>query len=185
METEKQNSEQTENTEEQSGVEEKQPQVIEEQLEVEAVEEVVEEQPEVTKNEEEQPVAIVEKAPKVVEKVSEEQTDFVTYKDFSKFDLRIAKILEAQRVPKSEKLIKLQINLGEALGERQIVAGIGKQYEPEELVGRKIVVVANLKPAKLMGLESKGMLLAASDEGQTHLALLGVDPLTPVGTKVS
>lgn len=81
--------------------------------------------------------------------------------DFKKVDLRVAKVLAAERVPKSEKLIKLKISIGTE--ERQIVAGIAQHYKPDELVGRKIIVVANLQPAKLMGNESNGMLLAASD----------------------
>ncbi len=84
----------------------------------------------------------------------------VTFEDVMKLDLRVATVLAAERVKKSEKLLKLQIRIGNL--ERQIVAGVGKQYEPEELIGRQIVVVANLKPAKLMGNESQGMLLAAN-----------------------
>ncbi|TAJ25150.1 MAG: methionine--tRNA ligase subunit beta, partial [Nitrospirae bacterium] len=75
---------------------------------------------------------------------------------------KVAKVLSAERVPKSEKLLKLQVDLGSE--QRQIVAGIGKKYEPEKLVGKKIVIVANLKPAKLMGIESQGMVLAAGDK---------------------
>ena len=86
-----------------------------------------------------------------------------TYDDFKKIDLRVAKILEAERVEGSEKLIKLRLNVGE-LGERQIVAGIGTVYEPQILVGKQIVIVANLEPRKLMGHESQGMLLAANDD---------------------
>jgi methionyl-tRNA synthetase len=84
----------------------------------------------------------------------------VTIDDVMKLDLRIATVLAAERVKKSDKLLKLQIRVGNL--QRQIVAGVGKQYEPEQLVGCKIVVVANLKPAKLMGEESQGMLLAAN-----------------------
>lgn len=84
----------------------------------------------------------------------------ITFDDVMKLDLRVATVLAAERVKKSEKLLKLQIRIGDL--DRQIVAGVGKQYEPEELVGRRIVVVANLKPAKLMGQESQGMLLAAN-----------------------
>ncbi len=77
-------------------------------------------------------------------------------------ELRVAKVLEAERVPKSEKLLKLQVDIG---GERrQIVAGIAQHHRPEDLVGTMVVVVANLAPAKLMGQESRGMLLAASDQ---------------------
>jgi methionyl-tRNA synthetase len=91
----------------------------------------------------------------------------IDYEDFVKIDLRVAKILEAEIVPKSNKLLKLRIDIGE---ERTIVAGIGKDYTPAELIGKKILVIANLKPAKLMGIESRGMLLAAdTDNGLTVL----------------
>ena len=89
--------------------------------------------------------------------------DMVNYDDFKKIDLRVAKILKAERVEGSEKLVKLQIDVGE-LGQRQLIAGIGTIYTPEILVGKQIVIVANLEPRKLMGYESQGMLLAASDE---------------------
>jgi len=85
----------------------------------------------------------------------------ITIDDFQKIDFRIAKVLQAERVPKSEKLVKLQVKIGTE--QRQIVAGIAQHYKTEDLVGRKIVVVANLTPAKLMGQESNGMLLAASN----------------------
>lgn len=86
----------------------------------------------------------------------------ITIDDFKKVDLRIARVLQAERVPKSEKLIKLQVDLGSE--QRQLVAGIAQHYQPEQLLGKLIVVVANLQPAKLMGQESQGMLLAANDE---------------------
>ena len=86
--------------------------------------------------------------------------DTITITDFAKVKLRTAVVLEAERVPKSEKLLKLKVDLGTET--RQILAGIAKHYAPEDLVGRTIVVVANLAPAKLMGLESQGMVLAAS-----------------------
>ena len=86
----------------------------------------------------------------------------MTYNEFKQIDLRIAKIFSAERVEGSEKLVQLEVDLG---GEkRQIIAGIGKVYEPENLIGREIVIVANLDTRKLMGLESQGMLLAASDD---------------------
>lgn len=90
-------------------------------------------------------------------------SETIKYDDFAKIDLRTAKILEVVRVEGSEKLVKLQIDVGE-LGQRQLVAGIGKTYQPEALVGKQIVIVANLEPRKLMGHESNGMLLAASNE---------------------
>lgn len=97
----------------------------------------------------------------------------VTIEDVMKLDLRIATILSAERVKKSEKLVKLQIRVGDL--ERQIVAGIGKVYAPEDLLGRRIVVVANLKPAKLMGEQSQGMLLAANSPESlpTLITILG------------
>jgi len=117
---------------------------------------------------------------KVVETVSVEQ-NVITIDDFSKVDLRIAKVLEAEKVPNSRKLLRLIIDLGTE--KRQIVAGIAEHYKPEELVGKLIVVVANLKPAKLMGIESQGMLLAAKS-GDT-LRLLTVDGEITPGAKVS
>jgi methionyl-tRNA synthetase len=86
----------------------------------------------------------------------------ITIDAFRGIDLRVARIISAERVPKSEKLIKLQVSLGNE--QRQIIAGIAQHYDPAALVGKKVVVVANLAPAKLMGQESQGMLLAASDE---------------------
>ena len=103
----------------------------------------------------------------------------IDYEEFSKVDLRVAKILEAEAVPKSNKLIKLKIDIGE---ERTIVAGIGKDYKPEELIGKKIVVVANLKPAKLMGVESHGMLLATDTE--KGLTVLAFDREAKTGGKI-
>jgi methionyl-tRNA synthetase len=104
----------------------------------------------------------------------------ITIDEFMKIQLKTAKVLSAERVPKSEKLIKLQVSLGTE--RRQIVAGIGKKYEPDALVGRTIVIVTNLKPAKLMGIESQGMVLAAGDADVRGLltVLEEVDP----GTKV-
>ena len=104
----------------------------------------------------------------------------VTIDEFMKIHLRTAKVISAERVPKSDKLLKLHVSLGTE--QRQIVAGIGKKYEPESLVGKTIVIVANLKPAKLMGIESQGMVLAAGDSDVRGLATIleEVDP----GTKV-
>jgi len=114
--------------------------------------------PRIAYNKEEQPVE-ANKAPLAPIKAE------ISYEDFEKVDLRAAKILAAEAVPKSAKLVKLKIDIGE---ERTIVAGIAKDYKPEDLVGKTIVVVVNLKPTKLMGVESRGMLLATdSDEGLT------------------
>ena len=100
--------------------------------------------------------------------------------DFMKVDLRVGKIVSAERVAKSEKLVKLQVDIGTET--RQVVAGIGKSYAPEELTGKSIVIVANLKPAKLMGIESQGMLLAASN-GDV-LAVATFDRETKTGSRV-
>lgn len=104
----------------------------------------------------------------------------ITIDEFMKIQLKTAKVLAAERVPKSEKLLKLQVSIGTE--QRQIVAGIGKKYEPESLIGKTIIVVANLKPAKLMGIESQGMVLAAGDAEVRGLVTIleEVDP----GTKV-
>lgn len=111
-----------------------------------------------------------------------EEPKYATFDDFKKIELKVAQIVEAERVEKSEKLVKLQVNVGESQN-RQIVAGIAKHYSPEELVGKKIVIVANLKPAKLMGELSQGMLLAASDESGLCLVDPGLG--ISVGSKVS
>lgn len=108
------------------------------------------------------------------------QAQKITIDEFMKTDLRVAQVLSAERVEKSKKLLKLRVNDGE--GERQLVAGIATRYTPEELVGRKVVIVANLQPAMLMGVESNGMVLAASIDGQP--SLLSVDLDVPPGTRV-
>jgi methionyl-tRNA synthetase len=95
--------------------------------------------------------------------VTTEGPAFIEYDDFAKVELRVAEVLSAERVPKSDKLLKLSVNAGDP-SPRQILAGIGQHYAPEQLVGKSVVIVANLKPRKLMGLESQGMVLAASDE---------------------
>ncbi|MCC6140900.1 MAG: methionine--tRNA ligase [Nitrospira sp.] len=104
----------------------------------------------------------------------------ITIDEFFKIQLKTARVISAERVPKSEKLLKLQVSLGTE--QRQIVAGIGKKYEPETLVGKMIVIVANLKPAKLMGIESQGMVLAAGDSDVRGLATI-LEEVEP-GTKV-
>jgi methionyl-tRNA synthetase len=104
----------------------------------------------------------------------------ISYEEFEKIDLRTARVLKAEAVPKSNKLIRLIVEID---GERQIVAGMGKDYKPEELVGKTLVVVANLKPAKLMGVESHGMLLA-TDAVDGGLTLLGFDKPPTTGAKI-
>ncbi|MEO5929091.1 MAG: methionine--tRNA ligase subunit beta, partial [Candidatus Kapaibacterium sp.] len=99
----------------------------------------------------------------------------VTIEDVMKLDLRVATVVAAERVKKSDKLLKLQVRIGDL--ERQIIAGIGRKYEPESLIGRRIVVVANLKPAKLMGQDSQGMLFAANspENAPTLISILDDD----------
>jgi methionyl-tRNA synthetase len=105
----------------------------------------------------------------------------ITIDDFAKVDLRVAQILVAERVPKADKLLRLEVDLG--YEKRQILAGIAQYYEPEKLVGRKIVIVANLAPRKMRGLESNGMLLAASLEGGVPV-LAGFLEEVPLGARL-
>jgi methionyl-tRNA synthetase len=103
-------------------------------------------------------------------------TTFIEIDDFAKVDLRVGQVLSAERVPKADKLLLLKIDLGEEQP-RQILAGIAQYYEPEKLIGRKVVIVANLKPRKLRGLESQGMVVAASygEEGRPVIATFTED----------
>jgi len=121
-------------------------------------------------------VAIEEKAEK-----EEKKIDYITIEDFAKIQLRVAEILEAERVEGSDKLIKMKLKVGEET--RQIVGGIARYYTPEELIGKKIIIVYNLEPKKLKGIESQGMLLAASTEGK--MSLLTVDRDIESGAKIS
>ena len=96
-----------------------------------------------------------------------EEKEVISIEDFQKLDIRIGKVLKAEKIKKSKKLIKLIIDIG---GEqRQIVSGIAEDYTPEELEGKLVVVLANLKPAKFMGVESRGMILAAEKDGKAVL----------------
>jgi methionyl-tRNA synthetase len=105
----------------------------------------------------------------------------ITIDDFMKVELRVAKVLAAERVPKSSRLLKLQVDVGTE--HRTLVAGIAEAYEPEAIVGRTVVIVFNLKPAKLMGIESNGMVLAASADGGKPM-LVGFDEPPAPGTRV-
>jgi methionyl-tRNA synthetase len=104
-----------------------------------------------------------------------------TKDEFSRIDLRVAQIVAAESVAKSKKLLKLTVSLGSE--QRTVVAGIAEHYRPEDLVGKKVVIVANLEPARLMGIESQGMLLAAS--GEERLSILTLDRDLPPGAKVT
>lgn len=131
-------------------------------------------------------IEIKSKPPKETNKTSQSaeitlsDADLISIEDFAKVQLKTAKVLSAERLPKSEKLLKLQVDTGEL---RQIVAGIGTHYSPEELVGKTIVVVSNLKPAKLMGVQSEGMLLAASDK-HGNLCVITTDRPVEHGSRV-
>lgn len=128
--------------------------------------------------------AIKAEAPKVEAKKEAKPAaaaaDEITIDDFAKIDLRVATVVAAERVPKTDKLIKLQVKIGDE--ERTIVSGIAQHYEPENLIGKNVIVIANLKPAKLRGIESRGMVLAASD-GEGNLVLADA-PGIASGSKV-
>mgnify|MGYP003394574978 CR=1 FL=1 len=104
----------------------------------------------------------------------------ISFDQFKEINLRIVKIVSAERMEGSDKLLRLRVMLGEE--ERQIIAGIGKRYDPEGLVGREIVIVANLEPRTLMGVESQGMLLAA--DGPDGPVLLQPDTEVPSGSMI-
>ena len=104
----------------------------------------------------------------------------ISIKKFFETELRVAEILSAERVPGADKLLKLEIDLGSE--RRQLVAGIALAYAPETLIGRRIIVVANLEPARIRGVESQGMLLAADFEGRPVIATF--DAPVPPGTTV-
>ncbi len=111
-----------------------------------------------------------------IEPIKEE----ITIDDFAKIDLRVAEVISCEKVEKTDKLLKIQVKLGEET--RTIVSGIAQHYSPEELIGKRIVLVANLKPAKLRGITSQGMLLAASNEGVLEVLTLTKD--LPSGSRV-
>ena len=123
---------------------------------------------------------VAETTPAVEEAAPEK--NYIEYDDFAKVELRIGKVLEAEKVPKADKLLRLQVDLGDE--QRQILAGIAQQFEPEALVGQSVVVVANLAPRKLRGFESQGMILAASTPDGPPLGLVTVGDQVPAGSYV-
>lgn len=139
--------------------------------------EIEEEKPEVKKKVKENKKAKKEE-PKAPEKAKENEDGMIGIEDFSKIDLRVVEILAAEPVPKTDKLMKIQVSLGDE--ERTVVSGIAKFYKPEDLIGKHVVLVANLKPAKLRGVMSHGMLLAASKGDELQI----VETTMPVGSKV-
>jgi len=108
------------------------------------------------------------------------KAELVTIEDFAKLDLRVAKVLEAEKVEGSDKLLKLKLEMGGGI--RQVVSGIAKYYSPDSLIGKSVILVANLKPVKLKGIESQGMILAASNEDSLVVATL--DGVIGTGAKV-
>lgn len=122
-------------------------------------------------------VAIKETEKEVKVEPKKESKPLISIDDFDKLDLVVGQILEAKKHPKADKLLVFKVNIGTEI--RQIVSGIAKFYTPEELVGKKVVVVKNLAPIKLRGEESCGMLLCASDEADTTLELLNINNLNP------
>jgi methionyl-tRNA synthetase len=113
---------------------------------------------------------------------SAEDSGWISIDQFAQIDLRVGQVLVAERIPNADKLLRLEVELGEP-EPRQLLAGIAEYYAPEQLVGQKILVVANLQPRRLRGLESRGMLLAASaDDGRPLLATVPAD--TPNGARL-
>lgn len=125
--------------------------------------------------------AIAEPTAPVASDTPAETEPLISIDDFARIDLRVAEVIACEAVAKADKLLKLTVKLGEET--RTVVSGIRKWYEPEALVGRKVILVANLKPAKLRGIESQGMVLAAEDDAG-NLDLVGLTLDLPSGTKV-
>jgi methionine--tRNA ligase beta chain len=118
-----------------------------------------------------------------VEQHMPDKPQVVPYEDFAKLDLRVATVRQAEPHPNADKLLVLQIDIGSE--QRQIIAGIRGHYEPNDLVGRQIIVVANLAPRKMRGLESNGMLLAACTSDESKIVLLIPEQPIDAGSAVS
>jgi len=108
--------------------------------------------------------------------------EFISIEDFARIDLRLAEILSAEKVEKADKLLKLEVAVGEE--RRTVVAGIAKHYAPEDLVGRNIVIVANLKPTNLRGILSEGMILAASEGDSLGIVTVDQGKEVPAGARI-
>lgn len=134
------------------------------------------------KKEEKNEAKKAKKAAKKGQKAAKKDDGYITFDEFQKLDLRVAQVLEAERVEGSDKLLKVQVEIGEE--RRQLVAGIAKHYQPEELVGQKVIMVYNMKPAKIFGVESNGMILAASTDDDSILSVTAPVKDLPTGSRV-
>ena len=131
--------------------------------------------------------ATTEAAPPTEPAVSEQTKPEITYDDFLKLDLRVATITHAEVHPNADRLLKVQLDDGSETG-RQVCAGIKAWYDPEELIGKQVVIVANLKPRKIRGEMSEGMILAATSkvsDTEENVIVLGIDRPTKPGSSVS
>jgi methionyl-tRNA synthetase len=106
----------------------------------------------------------------------------ITLEDFKKIELKVAQILGAEKIPKTDRLLKVKVNLGGE--ERTLVAGLGAYYTPEELMGLQVIVVTNLQPATIKGIESNGMMLGVGCSDRNDIALLTINREVPNGTRV-
>jgi len=121
-----------------------------------------------------------EEAPKEPPSAKEDTMEIVTFEEFKRMDFRVGEIVKAQKVEGTQKLIRMEVDIGSE--KRQMVAGIAEEYDPEDLVGKKVIVIVNLKPAVIRGIESQGMLLAADVEGKAIVPFFSED--VPPGAKV-
>lgn len=125
---------------------------------------------------------VVEDEKKNEAEAKSDKTDYITIDDFAKLDLRVARVLKAERIQGADKLLKLELQVGDEV--RQVVSGIAQYYTPEELIGKNLILVANLKPVRLKGVDSYGMILAASTDDKDKLVLVTVDSDIPTGSRV-
>ena len=106
----------------------------------------------------------------------------ITLEDFRKVDLRVAQVISAEKVEKTAKLLKVTVEIGSE--QRTLIAGLGAQYQPEELIGLKVIVVVNLEPAIIRGVESNGMMLGVGCNDRENIALLTINRDMPSGARV-
>jgi methionyl-tRNA synthetase len=109
----------------------------------------------------------------------------VSFGDWQKINLRVAKILKVEEIEGADKLYKLEVDLGKEIGKRVICAGIKKYYKKDELIDKSIIVISNLEPKKMKGIESKGMLLAAGSKEEDFCVLISPEKNVKPGTKIS